>query len=72
MASHRECRYLTVTNGDNVYGSEVVANVLRYGVSGAVSGAVAPNMLLAPLDSRNFAEQGEHYESLAEFRCDWF
>ena len=52
----RQCRYLSITNGDNVYGSDVVANVLNYPPNPITR--KSPDMLLAPLDSRNFAEHG--------------
>lgn len=48
---------MSITNGDNVYGSNVVHNVLHYPVSAETG--VSPDMLLAPLDSRNFAEHGK-------------
>ena len=46
-----ECRWLSVTNGDNSYGSEVVESILS---------PVTPkvNLILLPMDSRNFATQG--------------
>jgi len=45
-----ECRWLSVTNGDNSYGSEVVESILS---------PVTPkvNLILLPMDSRNFATQ---------------
>jgi hypothetical protein len=49
-----ECRWITVTNGDNSYGSEVVARTL----SVETNRLNRPAMLISPLDSRNFAEQG--------------
>lgn len=56
LKNKRECRFLSITNGDNVYGSEVVANVLSYAADKTTR--TPPDMLLAPLDSRNFAEHG--------------
>lgn len=50
VKNQRECRLISITNGDNVYGSDVVASVRRH---------PAADMLLAPLDSRTFAEHGE-------------
>lgn len=52
-----ECRWVTVTNGDNAYGSEVVENILRVGGSSSDEVDATPAMLLNPIDSRNFAEQ---------------
>jgi hypothetical protein len=62
------CTWLSVTNGDNIYGSEVVQRVLRHhlGSGGGSGSGVQRNarskgpaqMLLAPLDSRNFAALG--------------
>lgn len=56
LKNKRECRFLSITNADNVYGSDVVANVLNYSVDKVTK--TPPDMLLAPLDSRNFAEHG--------------
>ena len=58
------CEWLTVTNGDNMYGSEVVANVMAHtsdpvSAGGSVGGRGQVQMLLAPLDSRNFATLGK-------------
>ena len=55
LKSQAECKYLSITNADNVYGSEVVERVLHWTPS---PGQLPPDMLLAPLDSRNFAEHG--------------
>jgi len=49
---------LTVTNADNVYGSDVVNNVLTKSIG--KDGVTSVDMLLAPLDSRNFAETGNN------------
>lgn len=54
LKSQRECKYLSVTNADNVYGSEIVERVLHW----PSTLPIEPDMLLAPLDSRNFAEHG--------------
>ncbi len=48
-----ECRWLSVTNGDNSYGSEVVASVLN-----PADTTPRPHLILLPMDSRNFATQG--------------
>ena len=55
MSSHSECKWISVTNGDNVYGSNIVELVL----SQSTDGEKSVSMLLAPIDSRNFAEQGK-------------
>ena len=57
VKNHQQCRYISITNADNVYGSEIVAGVLTAAVNPDTLDA--PDMLLAPLDSRNFAEHGE-------------
>ncbi len=46
-----ECVRLSVTNGDNAYGSEVVDYVLGSKAAGA-------DLVLLPMDSRNFASSG--------------
>ena len=51
-----DCKWLSVTNADNAYGSEVVQRVLH--VATDPETLRQPEMLLLPLDSRNFAEQG--------------
>lgn len=58
LREERACRWLSVTNGDNAYGSEVVQRVLGY--KGETEGYYKgiPQMLLAPLDSRNFGALG--------------
>lgn len=56
LKSQSDCKYLSITNADNVYGSEVVERVLHWTPS---PGQLPPDMLLAPLDSRNFAEHGQ-------------
>lgn len=58
-----------MTNGDNAYGSEVVENILRVGGSSNDEVDTTPAMLLNPIDSRNFAEQGlsSHYVCILGF-----
>ena len=48
-----ECVHLSVTNGDNAYGSEVVDYVL------SAKAAVDADLVLLPMDSRNFVSEGE-------------
>jgi hypothetical protein len=57
-----ECKYLSITNADNVYGSNVISSVLRSSKYQA-PGESAANMILVPLDSRNFAEHGTYRTS---------
>ncbi|KAJ1416686.1 hypothetical protein B484DRAFT_153803 [Ochromonadaceae sp. CCMP2298] len=53
-----ECRWISATNGDNAYGSELVDRVINSsGGSGGGSGSGQADMILAPMDSRNFADQ---------------
>jgi len=49
-----ECKWVSVTNGDNSYGSEVVESILS---------PLTPkvNLIMLPMDSRNFAAQGNSY-----------
>jgi hypothetical protein len=51
-----ECRWVSATNGDNAYGSQVVDRILTAAPLGG--GLQQPDMLLLPMDSRNFANQG--------------
>ena len=46
-----QCTRLSVTNGDNAYGSEVVANILS-------PAAAKADLILLPLDTRYFAAEG--------------
>lgn len=55
LSTRQECQWLSVTNADNAYGSEVVNQVFNTPMD-SFSGT-APSMVLSPLDSRNFAEQ---------------
>ncbi len=53
-----ECRWLSATNADNVYGSGVVDRVLH--VQPEVISKKLPDMVLNPIDSRNFMWAGTH------------
>jgi len=55
-----ECVRLSVTNGDNAYGSEVVETVLG-------AKASAADLILLPMDSRNFVSQGKGCASCQGF-----
>ena len=53
-----QCKWLSVTNGDNAYGSDVFKNILNtQPIHG--SGGKLPNVVLSPVDSRNYADQGD-------------
>jgi hypothetical protein len=56
LLARKECKWVSATNGDNAYGSEVVERILS--ASHAPGSAKQPDMLLLPMDSRNFADQG--------------
>ncbi len=57
LHNYPQCRWVSATNGDNAYGSGVVDTVMSSSPVDPVD-ALPVNMLLAPIDSRNFAEQG--------------
>jgi hypothetical protein len=64
LMQERSCAWITVTNADNHYGSEVVERALHpelfsssIGSDGVRTGQA--QMLLAPLDSRNFGALGK-------------
>jgi hypothetical protein len=50
-----QCAWLSVTNGDNAYGSGVVNALLK--MDGAVR--PSPELVLMPMDSRNFDNWGK-------------
>lgn len=56
LLQNTECKWISFSNGDNAYGSEVV-NRLRHTELHRDSNSQA-DMVLAPLDSRNYADQG--------------
>jgi hypothetical protein len=58
-----DCKWVSVTNADNVYGSDVVRSV-REAEADEV-GETAPDMVIAPLDSRNLASDGENQQLFA-------
>ncbi len=53
---HKECKWISATNGDNAYGSEVVDRILHAQL--LQNKNVQPDMLLLPMDSRNMVDQG--------------
>ncbi len=66
LHDYPQCRWVSATNGDNAYGSGVVGAVLTSPAANPVDGRPL-NMLLAPIDSRNFAEQGIDVDNLLNF-----
>ena len=59
LVQKRDCRWLSATNADNIYGSDIVKSVrLAESQPDPDFGGVA-DMVLTPLDSRNFPEQGK-------------
>ena len=56
LRQRKECKWLSATNGDNAYGSEVVDRILN--AAPLQNSAEQADMLLLPMDSRNFADQG--------------
>ena len=52
-----DCSWISITNADNLYGSNVFENILKESKSIQYP---QPDMILASLDSRNFAEQGSN------------
>jgi hypothetical protein len=70
LVNREDCRWLSATNADNIYGVEVVERVRN-----AVSYPsiyknkhpfyqTVPDIVIAPLDSRNWAEIGKEGSSL--------
>ena len=57
LRKRKECKWLSATNGDNAYGSEVVDRILN--AAPLQNSAEQADMLLLPMDSRNFADQGK-------------
>jgi hypothetical protein len=57
LLGRRDCKWLTTTNADNAYGSDVIHRV-RHASTDLIPGK-NPDMLLLPIDSRNWAEQGK-------------
>jgi hypothetical protein len=54
-----QCAWVSVTNGDNAYGSEVVQSVLQ------LRGEQKKDLVLMPMDSRNFANEGANFQLCA-------
>ena len=56
VQKYAHCKWISSTNGDNIYGSDVVHSVLT---SPKYYGETNYDAVLVPLDSRNYAEQGQ-------------
>lgn len=65
IAQKPECVRLTVTNADNAYGSDVVESILSPTTPKA-------DLILLPMDSRNFANEGERLHSMRVFSSFFF
>lgn len=57
IQKYSQCKWLSITNGDNIYGSDVIGNVLA--VPPLRETKQLPDVMLSPLDSRNYADQGK-------------
>mmetsp|Transcript_21617 Transcript_21617/g.36213 ORF Transcript_21617/g.36213 Transcript_21617/m.36213 type:complete len:702 (+) Transcript_21617:56-2161(+) len=63
-----QCDWLSITNGDNIYGSNVFNRVLNVGPLHQTF--KRPNVFLTPLDSRNYADQDYTRKRIAANRHD--
>jgi len=59
-----QCKWLSVTNGDNAYGSDVFDLILK--TKPLHETQKVPDVVLSPLDSRNYADQGSFSPGLSE------
>lgn len=59
MLKKEGCNYISATNGDNIYGSEVVERVRN--AKQAPFAEETPDMVITPLNSRNFIDTVYHY-----------
>lgn len=57
VQTQSQCKWLSITNGDNIYGSDVFVNILRTKIQHGHDRV--PDVVLSPLDSRNYADQGK-------------
>lgn len=79
-----DCHWISATNADNVYGSDVIRNVRRTKTPEVIDDAVMkqhleimnhledvspPDMILVPVDSRNFGEQGKAFFVQSSHGC---
>ncbi|KAJ1417787.1 hypothetical protein B484DRAFT_146486 [Ochromonadaceae sp. CCMP2298] len=51
-----QCDWLSITNADNIYGSEVINGVLAYGKEMETGTGARADVYIAPMDSRNHLE----------------
>ena len=58
ILKRKQCRWVSATNADNVYGSNVVDRVLK--APPHPTSKKTPDMLLNPIDSRNFMWSGRY------------
>ena len=65
LLQRSECKWVSATNGDNAYGSEVVERIL--GAPHLQNSAAQPDMLLLPMDSAKYAELGQQNLLLESF-----
>ena len=65
LLQRSECKWVSATNGDNAYGSEVVERIL--GAPHLQNSAAQPDMLLLPMDSAKYAELGQQKLLLESF-----
>lgn len=76
MSNRKDCRWLSATNADNIYGTEVierVRKVLLYPEENKHRHSYyqkVPDIVLVPLDSRNWAEIGKSISILYQAYID--
>jgi hypothetical protein len=69
VLQRKECKWVSVTSGDAVYGSEVVERALnaehKFNTSSTERqqqpSSTQADIILAPLDSKSFADKGENF-----------
>lgn len=67
VQKHPQCKWLSITNGDNIYGSEVFNRILN--TAPLPDTKQLPDVVLSPVDSRNYADQGIISAELFCFHC---
>jgi hypothetical protein len=71
LSNRKDCRWLSATNADNIYGTEVierVRKVLSFPEMNKDKHSFyqkVPDIVLVPIDSRNWAEIGKSYCSFS-------
>ena len=58
LLNSNECKWISATISDNAYGAEVVNRIMN--AQPMQNSNEQPDMLLLPMDSRNFADQGNN------------